>query len=174
MSERNVRDMLEKIADYLGVNPEQSSWWQTMSMDQIRRGYIEHMRDMAAGRGGDKQVGLAAAKTEEAVVKTALLRLDYNERAGALVPTELVAAVINDWARGANREYTQGMHRLVSDIQAAHCIEIDQSLVDDIAGVATERVKDHAARIGRDLAEGSGDVFAAEASTDGGLDQQQL
>lgn len=170
MSERNVRDVLAQIADRLGFEPAQPAWWQDVSMDLIRRGYIEHQRDMAAGRGGDSQGALAQAKTEESVVKTAMLRLDYNRNIKLAIYAYDVAGVLNDWARYANREYTQGVHKIVSEIESAHEIEIDRALVVKIASATTERIKDHAAKLGRDIVEGIESVSDAESGPNSAMD----
>lgn len=58
MTDRSVREALPKIAGRLEINPDQSNWWQDETMDEIRRGFIEYQREIAAGRGGDDQFNL--------------------------------------------------------------------------------------------------------------------
>jgi len=113
--------------------------------------YTKRMRDQAAGRGGDDQFNLSKARAEESILKTAKLRLEYNREIGVTVVAEDAAAVITDWCRFGNREYSQGINRLVSEIQNQYGITIDNKLVESIAGPTTERIKDHAEKLGSDL-----------------------
>ncbi len=54
-------------------------------MQGVRLAYIARLRETEGGRGGSQQESLAAAKTEEAQVRTALNRLAYNEKLATLV-----------------------------------------------------------------------------------------
>lgn len=160
MSERNFRD----VCNNLGIDHK------TTPIDQILIAYIRDMREKAAGRGGDAQQSLTAARADEAAISAALKRLDYNEKIGQLVPAEDAALVITDWCSTANREYRSGLGKLVGEIQSAFKIEIPAEMVENIAGPTTKRIQDHARRLGRDLVEGGDDVHASEVGTDGGVD----
>jgi len=141
MSERNLRDVLRT----LDIDHKQHT------LSEITTAYIRDMREKAAGRGGDDQANLSKARAEESMIKTALARLDYNERLGNLILGEDVAGVMNEWARSTNREIQQGFHKLVGEIQSTYKITVEPKLVEDIAIPATERIKDHAEKVGRDL-----------------------
>lgn len=158
MSERNVRDILPALAKRLGHDPD-DDWWKRASIDKIRVAYVRDLREKAAGRGGDDQVSLAKARTEESQLKTAMMRLDYHRDLKTIVHAGQAAELINDWSRLANREYTQGIHQLVSEIQSAHGITVSQETVEDIAGSTTERIQEHAAKLGRSLDAGGDSVL---------------
>jgi len=64
MTDRNFREIRDKLADRLGIDPERASWWQDTSMDLIRVEYIRYMREMASGRGGDQQYDLTRERAE--------------------------------------------------------------------------------------------------------------
>ena len=144
LSERRLRDVIQAI----GIDHTQ------LTLDEIRIAYIRDLRDKAAGRGGDDQLNLARARAEESQIKAAKLRLEYQREIGATICAEDAAAVIADWCRFANREYAQGTHKLVSEIQSEYGIEIESELVEKIAGATTRRIADHAEKLGRDLVEG--------------------
>jgi len=124
--------------------------------------YSQRMRDQAAGRGGNDQVNLTRARSDEAVMKTAKMRLEYSREIGVLIYTKDAADAINDWCRFGNREWSQGTHRLVSEIQNKHGIEVDNELVESIVGPTTERIKDHAGELGRGLVSRIESVCEAE------------
>ncbi len=136
------------------------------TMRQWLLAYCEHLRDQAAGRGGDDQANLTRARAEEAQMKTANLRLDYNMKLGAVVVAKDAADAIGDWCRFANREYLQGLNNIVLEIQSAHNITVDNELVERIAHPTIERIKGHADKLGRDLVAGEGDVLPARDSAD--------
>ena len=141
MSERNLRDIL------LGLKIDHKA----TNYDDIVIAYIRDLREKAAGRGGNGQVNLTRARSDEAVMKTAKMRLEYNREIGILIYTEDAADAINDWCRFGNREWSQGTSRLVHEIENKYKIEVDDKLVESIAGPTTERIKDHAGELGRGL-----------------------
>jgi len=52
VDDRSVREVLPKVARQIGIDHEaDEKWFQTASMDQIRVGYVRHMREVASGRG---------------------------------------------------------------------------------------------------------------------------
>ena len=88
-----------------------------------------------------------------------MLRLDYHRDIKTIVHAAQAAEVINDWCRLANREYTQGIHQLVSEIQSAHGVTVSQETVEDIAGSTAERIQEHAAKLGRTLDAGGDSIL---------------
>lgn len=121
------------------------------TLKQWLSAYCSRMREEAAGRGGDDQYNLSKARAEESIIKTAKLRLEYNREIGNLIVTEDAVDAINDWCRFANREFSQGTHRLVHEIQNKYKIEIEDQLVEGITGSSTERIGDYAKKISDDL-----------------------
>jgi len=156
MTERNLRDVLKKI----NLNHRKAS------LTQIRVGYIRHVRNQAAGRGGDEQQTLTKARTEESEIKSKKLRVEYLRDIGSLISAEDAASVITLWCRQANTDYTQGFHKLVSEIQSRHKIKVDNELVESIVIPTTERIEDHAQKLGEGLIEGINDLSETEGSGD--------
>ena len=158
MSERNVRDVLNALAEKHELDRE---WWKKTTLDDIRVKYLRDMREKAAGRGGNDQVNLTKQRAEESQVKTAMMRLEYNEKIGLLIAAEDAADVITGWCVVANREYLSGFMKLVGEIQSAYKIEVDNKLVENIAGPTLKRIQDHASDASGDLVEGGGDIHSA-------------
>lgn len=118
------------------------------------RDYCDHLRTHAAGRGGEKQADLAAAKTEEAQVKAALGRLTYNEKLGLLVLAEEAAQAITNWAGYANREIRGAVERLRQALEKEHGITIDAATLSDVVEPAIERIGEFAGDAAKGLTEG--------------------
>lgn len=156
MSERNLRDVLKKIElDHRKV-----------TITQIRVAYIRYIRNQAAGRGGDEQQSLTKARTEESEIKSKKLRIEYLRDIGSLISVEDAAKVITLWGRQANIDYTQGFHKLVSEIQSRYKIKVDNELVESIVIPTTERIENHAQKLGEGLIEGIDDLSETEGSGD--------
>ena len=122
--------------------------------------YCDHLREQAAGRGGSLQETLAAARAEEATVKSAVLRLQYQEKLGTLVAVEDARQALERWATFANREMKACIERLVSEVQAAHSIDVSADLVNPLVESTANRVADYAQKLGESIAAGSGDIPA--------------
>jgi len=119
------------------------------TMQQVRQAYIEHLRSVAAGRGGSQQESLAAAKTEEAQVRTALNRLAYNEKLATLVLADDVLFALKDWAGYASREYQSGTEKIVELIENDHGISVNREAVKTISGSTTKRIQNYAEKLGQ-------------------------
>jgi hypothetical protein len=162
MSERNARDVLKA----LGIE------WKDSTLDAVRVAYIRDLREKAAGRGGDDQFNLTQRRAEESAVKTAMMRLEYNQRIGELVPASDAALAISDWCSSANREYRSGINKLTSEIQSTLKVDIPSTLVETIVNPTIERIQSHARSIGEAIVAGVDGVHAAEATADSGVDQR--
>ena len=162
MSKRNVADVLKG----LGID------WKSMTIDQVRVAYIRDLREKAAGRGGDDQLNLSRQRAEESAVKTAMMRLEYNERIGELVAADDAAQAITEWCSSANRDYRTGINKLVGEIQSTFKIEIPTDMVEKIVKPTVERIQGHAQRAGRDIAERGGGVSSGDDVENSGLDQR--
>jgi len=117
--------------------------------------YCEHLRNEAAGRGGNDQDNLTRARTNESEVKTALNRLEYNQKIGVLLPAADAEHAIIEWASYAVREFTGAFSSLVHEIEGAHGIRIDAKRVDEITSSSLVRVSAYAETIGKKLMERS-------------------
>ena len=132
--------------------------------------YCSHLREQAAGRAGDKQVNLTARRAEESEMKTNLLRLEYQQKLGVLIPSEMAEEVLRDWAGFANREYGICTENIVAAIESEHGIPVDREKVSKYAGSTIERIRDHAAELGRHLGAGGGPVRSASENPDSPVD----
>lgn len=124
--------------------------------------YSERLREIAGGRGGDSQADLTKAKTEEAEVKAALGRLQYHEKLGNIIDNEEARAFLTEWAGYANREFRQGIERLLLDVESQFNVSVPVELREKHAGAAIDRVKGYALKLGEDGGSGGGAVSAAE------------
>lgn len=168
MSVRNCRTLLRKLSDKHGL---EQNFWAESTLTYIRVLYIKDLRETAAGRGGaENQASMAAAKTAEAVAKTALTRIAYHREIGNLIESKEAAAVIDDWCAYANREYGGCTVKLIGEVQSAHKIEIDETLVNNVVGPAIERVSAYAGKLGERLRSRVDDVLCAQVHADGGMD----
>ncbi|MCU7839760.1 MAG: hypothetical protein KZQ94_10340 [Candidatus Thiodiazotropha sp. (ex Troendleina suluensis)] len=149
MSERNLRDVLRTL---------DLDWKDKPTQDRIRVLYIRHLRSTAAGRGGDRQEELADARTEEARVKAALGRLDYQQRLGLIVSAEDAERTLIDWAGLANREFASGTEKLILEIEHTLDVSIDRAMVEESVRTTTEGIKRHAEKLSGALVEGLGDL----------------
>lgn len=153
-TDRSVRD----ICTRLGLDSK------TISQRDFRLAYIKDQRETAAGRGGDQQVTLAKARTEESTVKTAKMRLEFLRELGVVISAEDAADVITAWCRQANQDYTQGVTKLVSEIQSRYDITVDNEMVEDIVCPTTDRIKSHAEKLSRSLVESIEHIPEAEGT----------
>lgn len=160
MSVRNAANVLSAL----------SIDWKSSTLDQIRVAYIRDLREKAAGRGGDDAHNLARQRAQESAVKTAMLRLEYNQRIKELVPAEDAAMAITEWCSTANREYRTGLDKLISEIGNQCKVDVPTELVESIVNPTVERIQSHARSIGRNLVERGGDVHATEETGDSGMD----
>lgn len=131
MSERNVRDVLQQIASRVGVDPSRPAWWQDVSMDLVRRGYIEHMRDVAGGRGGDAQGDLTRARTLDALASAELRQLQIAEKAGLLVPIDEIEPQLTAMVTAARQELLSLPDKLVGEIKALYGVDVDHALIEE-------------------------------------------
>ena len=145
---------------------------QGASFREWLREYCEHLREYAAGRGGGQHDALTRARTEESSVKSALGRIQYNEKIGTLVPADDAGRALEDWAGYANREYLAGVDKLVNEIQSAHEIQVDSETVQNIAESTARRIAEYAGKLGGALAGGSEALSAEEAGADDGVDTE--
>ena len=121
MSDRNLREVLAKLK--IKSSKE--------SLDNIRITYIRHLREQAAGRGGDNQVKLTSARAQQAISDARLKDLTYFEKVGALVSVEAIEPMLESWAVNARSEIQYAIEKVVTAIQSQHNIEINQELIDN-------------------------------------------
>ena len=121
MSDRNLRDVLNKIDKSSSKN----------TMEEIRVGYIQHLREQAAGRGGDDQVSLTKARTREAEASASLKELMIAEKAGQLVPMDEIEP---GWAAlivAARTELLILPDKLAMEVKTRYGIDIDPALIEE-------------------------------------------
>jgi phage terminase Nu1 subunit (DNA packaging protein) len=131
MDERSVREALPKIAAMTNQDSTVDKWWQDASMDVIRRGFILHQREMAAGRGGDQQSGLTAARTSEALANTELKMLMIKEKAGDLVSMAEVEPQLMAMVTAARQELLALPDKLANELKALHDYDVDAAIIED-------------------------------------------
>ncbi|MCU7845315.1 MAG: hypothetical protein KZQ93_15910 [Candidatus Thiodiazotropha sp. (ex Monitilora ramsayi)] len=151
MSERNLREVLKAL---------KLEWKDKPSLETLRVAYIRHLRSVAGGRGGDRQEDLTDARTQEARVKAALGRLDYQERLGQIIEAKDAERALTEWAGLANREYSSGAEKLVIEIEQEHGISIDRAMVEKSVRATAGGIQRHAEKLSGALVVGCGEVQA--------------
>lgn len=159
MSERAVRDMLNQLE----IDHRQAS------LDDIRVAYIRDMRAKAAGRGGDEQASLTAARTRQATADAQQKELQYYRELQHLVPVEELEPIIANWAATARSEVTFAVEKIVASIESQHGIEVDKQSIDDSLQPALRTIGSYPAGHGPDAEQGGGGVGAADAAADEGV-----
>ena len=123
--------------------------------------YCEHIRQGAAGRGGDDQESLTKARINSENVKAANGLLDYHEKLGTLVQASEAEAILVEWASFTVREISNGHDALIHEIESKFNISIDDDLVNNIVGPSTKRIGDYAAKLGARITNSGRDVSAS-------------
>lgn len=122
MSERNARDVLS----ILKID------WRSSSKTFIRVAYIRHLREQAAGRGGDDQGKLTTARTREAEASAQLKELQIMEKAGMLIPANMVKPGIEAMITAARTELLTLPDKVAAAIKALDGHDIDPSVIQEL------------------------------------------
>jgi len=121
MSVRNLREVLNK----LGMSSKENS------IDEIRVAYIKHLREGAAGRGGNDQANLTQARTREAVASAHLKELQIAEKAGTLIPAEEIEPGLSALVVALRTELLTLPDKLTMAIKTLHDVDIDSALIEE-------------------------------------------
>ncbi|MEJ2630922.1 MAG: hypothetical protein P8011_01610 [Acidihalobacter sp.] len=122
ISQQAVSDLIRR-----GVLPADGD------IDQARMTYCEHLRAVAAGRGGqDNQVDLTQARARQASADADLKELDYCQRTGSVVAVAELEPQLAGWAAMARSEIENSLDRTLLEIEGAHRIEIDRASLDSL------------------------------------------
>jgi len=131
LNARNVHDILTK----LGLDHK------TSSLDEIRSAYIRHIREMAAGRGGEQQYDLTKQKARQAEADANLKTLQYLREVGHLVYVEEVEDALADWVIMMRAEVENSIERIVSAAEGQHGISIDRESINRDASIAFRAIE---------------------------------
>lgn len=112
-------------------------------IDAVRVAYINHLRNMAAGRGGENhQERLAKAKSRESELKGDKLEMEMARDAGLLVPADEVE---KEWASlitAARAELLAMSVKLKDDIKARFDIDVPEEFIKQYVNAALEHLAD--------------------------------
>ncbi|HEB93122.1 MAG TPA: hypothetical protein ENI94_06575 [Gammaproteobacteria bacterium] len=111
-------------------------------LDWLRSLFV-HLRDEAAGRGGDEQQNLSRARQREAEANAQLKELQYHKEVGNLVPLSEIEPLLESWAVAARSETQSAVEKIVAAIQSQHEIEVDQEMVNEQLGHAFKAIADY-------------------------------
>lgn len=157
MSERNFRD----VCASLGIDH------RVVPFDEIAIAYIRDLREKAAGRGGDDQQSLTRARTSEASASAELKILQIQEKAGKLVPVDLIEPMLLAMVTAARIELLALPDKLANELKALHGVEIDASLIEEhIHAVLAHLAKTLPGLIAENDATGGESVEAAAETFD--------
>lgn len=116
--------------------------------------YCEHLREEAAGRGGEDQKNLTKARTMDALASAELRQLQIKEKAGELVPVAEIEPLLMAMVTAARTELLALPDKLAAELKALTGAEVDASLIE-------ERIHDALNHLGtslQDLAAGDDDA----------------
>lgn len=128
------------------------------NLDQWLKTYCEHLRQGAAGRGGDDAAELTRARINSENVKSGNGLLDYQVKLGNLVQAAEAEEVLVEWADYTTREIDSCVEALVHEIESKYNISIDEKTVNSFVGAAVRRIGGYAAQLGQRIAPSGGDV----------------
>lgn len=114
--------------------------WQAESLDQIRVRYIRHLRDLAAGRGGEAQLVLAQQRARESSLKGDMLELQIARESGLLVVASDFEQAMVAGIAAARSELLTLADKVVAEIKAIHGIDVDSDLIDTHVYAALNRL----------------------------------
>ncbi len=112
--------------------------------------YMDHLSDMAGGRGTGSE-RLNEARIDDLESKASLNRLNYYERIGTLVPLELASTTLGEWAGYTSQEIKDGFEKLCIEIESKYSISIDDEVRNNVAGTTVERIKSYGLKLGQSL-----------------------
>jgi len=121
MSVRNLREVLGR----LGLNTKNNT------LDEIRVAYIRHVREGAAGRGGNDQVNLTRARTREAVASAHLKELDVKTKMGTLIPVDEIEPSLEALVVALRTELLILPDKLTMAVKTMYDVDIDPLLIEE-------------------------------------------
>ena len=146
------------LADLLGISQQAVS--QHVQAGNIRadgtvadglKSYLERVRSIAAGRGGNSQEDLTAARVAESQAKTAMLTLQYHEKIGALVEAAIAAKAIHSWTTHTNREIRGLVEKLRVEIESTQKITIPEQQLNELTEPVIRRIQKFAEEFAADI-----------------------
>jgi len=151
MSERNARDVLKRLE----IDHKESP------LDEIRIKYIRYLRELAAGRGGDKQADLTESKIRQAEADARLKELAYFEKIEMLVDAEWVSEQIANHATVTRTEVENSIEQIVAAIESEHGVTVERTKIEKALSAASRAVCTYPTFVAAEVADG----------TEAGLDQ---
>lgn len=128
----------QAVSDYLArgiIQPDQTAGEWLLQ-------YCENLRDQAAARGGNKQEGLAEARTREAEMSATLKELQIAEKTKLLVPANEVEAMMVAMITAAKNELLTIPDKAAQSIKMLHGIDIDPSLIQELVYESLQHLAD--------------------------------
>lgn len=110
-------------------------------MDAVRVAYINHLRNTAAGRGGeDHQLRLAIAKARESELKGDRLEMDMARDAGQLLPADELEQEWTALIASARAELLSMTAKLRAELQRLFDIDVPADLIESHVHAALEHL----------------------------------
>lgn len=132
-------------------------------LDWVRE-YSEHLRNEAAGRGGDSQQILTRARIEETLENTAVKRQQRLKDAGTLLDKDDTVLLVSELAGRLRGHVMTAGDEIVEELISRHKIELEDDLIlkplRSALGHCATDVREFAGRIG-----GDGGELGADATT---------
>lgn len=113
----------------------------TTDMDAVRVAYINQLRNIAAGRGGeDHQMRLAIAKARESELKGDRLKMEMARDAGKLLPAEEIEQGWAAMIASARAELLAMVAKLRADVKQNFDIDIPVEMIETYVYRALEHL----------------------------------
>ncbi len=113
--------------------------------------YCAHIREEAAGRGGDKHGELTAQRIEESRQKTLSMQLDNMKELGLLCMNDDVAAAFRQLGAMIPTSIDNAAAKIIASIESRYDIDFDEQLVLQPLNDARERIAADACKLGDDF-----------------------
>lgn len=92
--------------------------------------YAAHLREIAAGRGGEDQYDLTKQKARQAEADANLKELEYWTRLERFVSVDELEPLLASWAATARSEVENAVERIVNGVESRYGIEIEREIID--------------------------------------------
>lgn len=160
MSDRNLRDVLK---EKLKIDHRDTP------LCEIRKKYIEYLRDLAAGHSDGEQYNLVKERVITERLDRQLKELILKEKLGEYVPAADIAPMFDQLVVAFRSDMLALADNLKTIIDAAYGIDVDLELINEPINDGLQRLSAFEADVGEDSNGGSDESRAASEDDDDGV-----
>ena len=119
--------------------------------EQWLKVYCQHLREEAAGRGGDAAQDLTTARIAESQEKTLAMRYDRLEREGELLIAEDVSRILSEVFGTVRSQVSNAESKVLEGLRSQHQLDVDDEFIRAPFRLALESAAKRAAELGQDI-----------------------